>query len=775
MFALAGVGLASACDSSEAEALRRAKLAEGCLVNSDCSSPLVCAFQRCHTECVDERDCELEQLCVPSEKPFRVCLLADEGKCAFHTDCPGPLLCFFGYCRLECKTDKDCVSGQDCVEGGCADPKELVSGALPKVDAGADSSAGTPCVYTSQCEPPLVCKTGSCVKECLADIDCAPGWSCNGDGRCVADAGSDGGPGGCANGVEDPGEEDVDCGGSCGACAGKPCTKPSDCASHVCASQSCQAPSCSDGLQNGTESDVDCGGASCGKCPVKKGCWTSLDCQSGQCNAGTCTSPGCTDGQQNTNETDVDCGGPDCAACAVGKKCAVNTDCTSGNCVNGACKAAGPTNWVRTVNSYGSDELLVTTDGTGHVFVAGSFSSEVSFGGAPLKPAGQDVVLAKYTAAGAHVWSFHHGGASSDAPFALALDGKGDLFVTGSTFAGGSFGGPALSCDNAAFAAKYSGQTGAHVWSRCIDVVGAGQTDARAGAVDDKGDFVIGGQFSGLLDLGGGVTLTATYPSAFVAKLSGVTGDTVWAKVYKEVGTGYAFTDVLGLAGGAGAVYAVGSFTNDVDFGGKTLSAAPPASVKDAFLLKLGPDGATQLAVRYGGAAEDAALSVAVHDSQHLVVTGYFGSQADFGGGGPLQSAGGDDVFVLRASQSTLATSWVKGFGTSTGERPAWIAAAPSGEVAVTGWMKAAINFGGGPLPFVGSDDVFLVRLAANGTHVGSQSWGGLGTDRGLGVAYLGNALALSAVYSPNALIDFGGTLLPNAVGEDGFFGLLLP
>lgn len=99
----------------------------------------------------------------------------------------------------------------------------------------------------------------------------------------------------------------------------------------------------------------------------------------------------------------------------------------------------------------------------------------------------------------------------------------------------------------------------------------------------------------------------------------------------------------------------------------------------------------------------------------------------------------------------------------------------PNGEVAVTGWMKAAIDFGGGPLPFVGSDDVFLVRLAANGTHVGSQSWGGLGTDRGLGVAYLGNALALSAVYSPNALIDFGGTLLPNAVGEDGFFGLLLP
>lgn len=76
-------------------------------------------------------------------------------------------------------------------------------------------------------------------------------------------------PASCSNGVLDPGETDVDCGGpQCNACGdGGACSLGDDCTSQVCTAGICQAPTCTDGVQNGTETGEDCGGT-CSACPV---------------------------------------------------------------------------------------------------------------------------------------------------------------------------------------------------------------------------------------------------------------------------------------------------------------------------------------------------------------------------------------------------------------------------------------------------------------------------------------------------------------------------
>lgn len=74
----------------------------------------------------------------------------------------------------------------------------------------------------------------------------------------------------CSDGIQNQGEQGVDCGGPCTAC-----------------------PTCNDGIQNQGEQGVDCGGP-CTPCPT------------------------CFDGIQNGQETGVDCGGPDCAPCGGG-------------------------------------------------------------------------------------------------------------------------------------------------------------------------------------------------------------------------------------------------------------------------------------------------------------------------------------------------------------------------------------------------------------------------------------------------------------------------
>src|SRR5882672_7619543 len=188
-FFLACFAVGGACSSDDRVP---AGLAEGCILNTDCASPLVCAFRKCHVACETSRDCEPGQRCVTSERPLHVCQLATERDCSYNSDCPTGQFCGIDLqCRDQCLTDRDCVKDQLCVRGTCADLIELHDGDLVSAipDAGADSNGGRPCLYTSECDPPLICKSQICSRECLAAADCNQGFDCV-NNRCVAGSGT---------------------------------------------------------------------------------------------------------------------------------------------------------------------------------------------------------------------------------------------------------------------------------------------------------------------------------------------------------------------------------------------------------------------------------------------------------------------------------------------------------------------------------------------------------------------------------------------------------
>ncbi|HEU4615819.1 MAG TPA: hypothetical protein VFS15_27170 [Kofleriaceae bacterium] len=98
---------------------------------------------------------------------------------------------------------------------------------------------------------------------------------------------------GCRDRLRDGDETDVDCGGSCQACAGgKQCTIAADCQSQACDAGTCRAASCSDGVRDGYESDIDCGG-SCGPCMTGRACAVDADCASNNCSAGIASLGSC--------------------------------------------------------------------------------------------------------------------------------------------------------------------------------------------------------------------------------------------------------------------------------------------------------------------------------------------------------------------------------------------------------------------------------------------------------------------------------------------------
>src|SRR6185436_16091028 len=234
-FALLGLCTAlsaAACgDDTSAEAVKRARVKEGCVINSDCSNDLKCAWQRCHVECETSKDCNPNLRCVTGNRPSNVCQLEDETTCDYNSQCPEGLVCAVdGECRDQCVGDRDCVKGQVCTVGVCADPAELANGGLRAKDGGPTS--GQPCRYNSECPEPYVCRSGFCGFECVADRDCASGLACVGN-RCTSGGGA-GGIGGNGSGGADGGScrlnSDCPAGQRCfaGLCAPE-CAADRDC------------------------------------------------------------------------------------------------------------------------------------------------------------------------------------------------------------------------------------------------------------------------------------------------------------------------------------------------------------------------------------------------------------------------------------------------------------------------------------------------------------------------------------------------------------------
>lgn len=74
----------------------------------------------------------------------------------------------------------------------------------------------------------------------------------------------------------------------------------------------------------------------------------------------------------------------------------------------------------------------IAVDGAGNAIVTGTFQGTASFGGSALTSEGAtEVFVAKYGAAGTHVWSMRLGGWNDDGGMGVATDASGHVGVTG--------------------------------------------------------------------------------------------------------------------------------------------------------------------------------------------------------------------------------------------------------------------------------------------------------------------------------------------------------
>src|SRR5207247_10173198 len=85
-------------------------------------------------------------------------------------------------------------------------------------------------------------------------------------------------------------------------------------------------------------------------------------------------------------------------------------------------------------------------DGAGNVILTGAILDSVSFGGPVLwSDQTYDIYVAKFTAAGAYLWSRRAGEGYDDSGLAVAADGSGNALVAGDFSVAADLGGGRLS------------------------------------------------------------------------------------------------------------------------------------------------------------------------------------------------------------------------------------------------------------------------------------------------------------------------------------------
>ncbi|WP_020468820.1 SBBP repeat-containing protein [Zavarzinella formosa] len=408
------------------------------------------------------------------------------------------------------------------------------------------------------------------------------------------------------------------------------------------------------------------------------------------------------------------------------------------------------------LNSGGTDlGQVVATDAAGNVYTTGSFRTTADFdpsvGDYTLTNAGgDDIFVAKYTAAGALIWARRFGSATNDNGLGVTTDAAGNVYVTGDFSGTVDFDpSPDLTTNLTsaggfdAFVMKLDAN-GNLVWARQLG--GTASDIGRGVAVDGLGDVYTTGRFtgSGDFDPGAGIsTLTGSgsaVTSAYVSKLD-ANGNLIWAKQF----IGSSNLDSVGVAlDGNGNVYTAGVFAGTADFNPDLVGTFNQTSAgnQDSYVSKLDSAGNFVWARCFGGSIDDVIYGMTADAAGNVYATGYFSGTVDFDpdptGVFDLTSAGNADAFVLKwnsAGQFDWAnqisgTDLTFGYGVATDNR---------GNVYTTGTFNSvlSVQVGSSTQTFTpaGSLDAYVTKLDAAGNFVLVKQLSGTGDEQGFGVA----------------------------------------
>lgn len=371
--------------------------------------------------------------------------------------------------------------------------------------------------------------------------------------------------------------------------------------------------------------------------------------------------------------------------------------------------------WARGCNGGGATRARWAADAQGNLYVLAQSSGALDFGGGSLIPAGgEDLFLAKFDPQGNHAWSHRFGDALLQSGLDIAVDGAGNVAVTGSYHGTLDFGGGHVL--NAVgggdiYVAKF-GPNGACQWA-----ITAGDVKAQSAtgvAFLSNGDIAVSGTFDGGVNLGSGPLTGSGANDAFLARLSGASGIATWTKQF------------VGAQGGDVAVDSsdnialVGRLFGSATFDAFTLTASDG---NDPFIARFDAQGNTTCGLIIKGAgASDYFTEVKTDPGGSVVVAGAFDSTIQLGSV-PLVAKNSMDIFA-GAYAFNCAHLWSSAFGVDgVDDTEASIAVDAAGLTYISWDPLGPVDLGLGPIGSVGQRGVLVAKLSG-GTAIWNRLFG---------------------------------------------------
>lgn len=414
----------------------------------------------------------------------------------------------------------------------------------------------------------------------------------------------------------------------------------------------------------------------------------------------------------------------------------------------------------------------IAVDAAGNILVAGRLAGTMPFGAGTLASAGGlDAFVVKLDANGQPVWGRVYGDAAAQEALGVAVDGAGNVLVTGYfhgtvDFSGGA--GPAHTSQGLAdaFVVKLS-PGGDHLWSKTAG--GALDQYGVAVAADGLGNAIVGGSFDGATDFGVASPASFAALDGFVWKLDAA-GAPNWVKTFGESGD----DETLAVAvGPSNHVFATGYYDEEVDFGAGPIG---DGGGSDVFLVEIDPAGSYVFGKGYQALDDQYGRSISLDAAGDIFLSG--GAQTEVSFGGPPLPIQGlpEDVFAVKLDPSG-AEIWLRVFGDAESQSIGGSAVDGAGDLVLTFSNDGTVDLGGGPLvgAAVGDSDVVVAKLHGDtGDHVWGRIFGDTSDQdaRAITVDSM-NDILVTGEFA--ATIDFGTGALDNVSGDDVFVAKLPP
>ncbi len=364
---------------------------------------------------------------------------------------------------------------------------------------------------------------------------------------------------------------------------------------------------------------------------------------------------------------------------------------------------------------------------------------------------------------GQHQWSRHFATTSGETIVSVRSSMGGALRIAGNYSDPLDLGGGKLPYKGGGdvFLAGFTAD-GTHEWS--VGLGGPETQRAVALCPSEDGGVYLLGEYGLSFDFGDGpVAGDLMGLSTFVARF-GPKGEHVWSRGIKADGN-VSYFRARDVACDATGVVVVGPIGGTVDFGGGPVASKGEG---DLLIARYTGDGSLAWAQRYGDEMDQDLYSVARHPSGDFVICGEFWGAIDLGGG-PLVSAGTNDVLVARL-KADGSHVWSQRHGDIAGEGCVRVATGPTGEIVIATdvFQEFPFDLGGDVLQGTDTSNCFLAQYDATGAHQWSRR---CGSAWQLSVSDLavdtGGRVTVTGVYETSDPFDVG-LLLPAGKHPEG-------